>query len=305
MSYKAALAEAIRRRGILGLINYTLQAGFIIGNIMVLRLLPFEVTSAYGAWLFRTFGPILKSHRVARRNLATVFPDWDQAKIDATVKEVWDNLGRGAAEFAHLDKLDPMDPNGRVEITGLEHLEAAGAQGGFVIVSAHMANWEIASVVSARMGMPLNNIYRVADNPWMDAYIRKYRSKYSNRMIPKGTAGSREAFAGLKRGEPLGLLFDQKLNEGKPVPFFGRDAMTATAPIEMALKLKVPILPTRLERIEKTKFKVTIFQPLKTPDTGDRAADAIAILTTLHQMLEGWVRERPGQWFWVHKRWPN
>jgi len=273
--------------------------------MLVLRRIPFEVASSYGGWLFRTVGPILDGDRVAIENLATGFPDWDKATIDATVTEVWDNLGRGAAEFSHLDKLDPMAPDSRVEIEGLEHLHKAKESGSFVIVSGHMANWEISSVVSARVGMPMNNIYRVADNPWTDAYIRKYRSKYSNRMIPKGTAGSREAFAGLKRGEPLAVLIDQKLNEGKPVPFFGRDAMKAIAPIEMALRLKIPILPSRLERIEKTRFKVTIYPPVEHPESGDRSADAVSVLTSLNQMLESWVRERPGQWFWVHKRWPK
>lgn len=305
MQLKAALKEAIHRRGMLGLVAYTLQAGVFIGHMYVLRILPFNAVSAYGAWLFRTVGPFLKSDKVARRNLAHVFPDWDQTKIDATMRDIWDNLGRGAAEFSHLDKLDPSYPNGRVEVVGLEHLRDAGGNGGFVIVSAHMANWEIASVVSAHMGLPLNNIYRAADNPWVDAYLQKYRSKFSNRMIRKGTAGSREAFAGLKRGEPLALLFDQKLNEGKPVPFFGRDAMTATAPIEMAIKMKIPILPTRMERIEKTRFKVTVHPPLEHPNSGDRSADAITMLTTLNQMLENWIRERPDQWFWVHNRWPN
>lgn len=305
MSLKASLLDTARRRGVLRLVLYTLQAAFFIGNIVVLRRLPFDTASAYGGWLFRQIGPLLRSDRIARRNLKSVFPNWDQAKIDQTVKGVWDNLGRGAAEFAHLDKLDPLDPNGRVDVVGLEHLKQAKAQGSFVIVSAHMANWEIASVAAAHAGTPLNNIYRVSDNPWVDAYLRKYRSKFSNRMIPKGTAGSREAFAGLKRGEPLALLFDQKLNEGKPVPFFGRDAMTATAPIEMAIKLGIPILPTRLERIDKTKFKVTVLPPMALPATGNREADAIAILTDLHKMLETWILERPEQWFWVHKRWPN
>ena len=31
-------------------------------------------------------------------------------------------------------------------------------------------------------------------------------------------------------------MMDQKLNEGVAVPFFGHDAMTATAPIDMALR---------------------------------------------------------------------
>ncbi|HAJ20923.1 MAG TPA: lauroyl acyltransferase, partial [Rhodospirillaceae bacterium] len=65
----------------------------------VLAALPRTVASAIGGGLFRLIGPFLKSDKIARRNLTEAFPDWDKAKIDATVRDVWDNLGRGAGEF--------------------------------------------------------------------------------------------------------------------------------------------------------------------------------------------------------------
>lgn len=297
--------ETLAARGLRRTVAYLIEAALARGALGLLTLLPFETASTLGGALFRGIGPFLRADRVARRNLARAFPDWDKARIDACMRGVWDNLGRGAGEFALMHRVDASDPHGRVEVVGLEHLLAARRQGGFVVMSAHMANWEIASKVPAGLGFPLNNIYRSAANPWMDRYVRKIRGRFTNRLIPKGLAGARTAMAGLKAGEPLGVLMDQKLNEGVPVPFFGRPAMTAPAPVEMALRLGVPMLPVRLERIDKTRFRVTIHPPMAHPDSGDPRADALSVLGEFNALLEGWIRERPEQWFWVHKRWPD
>lgn len=301
MSFK----EAYRRRGVSGMLVYAIQAAAIQGALETLSILPLSFASGFGSLLFRTVGPFLKADKVARRNLAHAFPDWDQAQIDRTVRDVWDNLGRGAGEFAHVTKIDPTAPDSPVTVIGLENLLSAKEHGAFILLSAHIANWEMAALVPAYYGIRLNNIYRHADNPWMDKYFRRKRGALTGRLIPKGVKGIREIFAGMKRGEPAGVLIDQKLNEGRPIPFFGRDAMTATAPIEMAVQMKLPIVPVQLERVEKTKFILTFHPWMELPDTGDRGEDAITVIKTFNAMLESWIRKRPGQWFWVHKRWPN
>lgn len=300
-----SVEEAKRRKGWSGLVKYAIQAMAIQGSLTFLSYCPLRFASWFGSKLFLFVGPFLKADKVARRNLARAFPEWDQAQIDATVRDVWDNLGRGAGEFSHVNKIDPRDPDSPIEIVGLDNMLNAHEQGSFVILSSHMANWETAGLVPAYYGFPMNVMYRHADNPWMDKYFRKMRGGLSNRLIPKGRAGLREILAGFKNKEPLGLLIDQKLNEGRPIPFFGRDAMTANAPIELALSRKVPILPVRLERFDGPRFRVTICPAMEDPNTGDRHEDSRIVLTRFHEMLESWIREKPGQWFWVHKRWPD
>ena len=49
-------------------------------------------------------------------------------------------------------------------------------------------------------------------------------------IAPKGPQGARRAITALRQGRRLGMLIDQKMNDGIAVPFFGRDAMTAPAP---------------------------------------------------------------------------
>ncbi len=301
MSFRKSYA----RRGLRGVLVHPVQALFGIAALQVMRMLPLSVASGFGGALFRLVGPFLRADKVARRNLARVFPGWDKARIDEVMSEIWDNLGRGAGEFTHAARINPNDPNGPVEVVGLDNLLFAQKRGAFIIMSAHMANWEMAGIVATRNGSPMATMYRPADNPWMDRYFRKVRGDFAGRLIPKGRAGMRETIQSVKQGEAIGVLIDQKLNEGVPVPFFGRPAMTASAPVEMALRHNVPILPVRIERVEKTRIRVTIHPPMAVPDTGDRNADVLTVLTQFHEMLEEWIRARPGQWFWVHKRWPD
>jgi KDO2-lipid IV(A) lauroyltransferase len=290
------------KRGKMGL--YLFQALLARGLLFSLGFTPLWFASGFGARMFLFTGPFLKADKVARKNLAVAFPDWDKAQIDRTVREIWENLGRGAGEFSHLHKINPYGPDSPIEVVGGDYLDRYKDKKGILIVSAHMANWEMASLVASGRGMPLNNIYRTAGNPWMDDYIRKMRAGFTSKLIPK-MGGLREIMTSMRRGEPLGVLLDQKLNEGVAIPFFGRDAMTPHAPVEMALRLEIPILPVRLERIAPVRFKVTIHPPMEAPNSGDLRADTIQILTRFNTLLEGWIRERPGQWFWVHKRWPN
>jgi KDO2-lipid IV(A) lauroyltransferase len=101
------------------------------------------------------------------------------------------------------------------------------------------------------------------------------------------------------------MLVDQKMNDGIAVPFFGRDAMTAPAIAELALRYDCTVLPARVERLPGAKFHVTVFPPHPLPTSGDKAADVLALMTTINATLEGWIRERPGHWFWLHRRWPD
>jgi KDO2-lipid IV(A) lauroyltransferase len=101
------------------------------------------------------------------------------------------------------------------------------------------------------------------------------------------------------------LLVDQKLNDGIAVPFFGRPAMTAPALALLALHFDCTVLPARVERLHGAHFRLTIEPPLSLARTGNRTADAAALMTEVNRTLERWIRHRPDQWFWLHRRWPD
>ena len=123
--------------------------------------------------------------------------------------------------------------------------------------------------------------------------------------MPKGAAAARRAFAALYRGGHLTMLADQKINEGIPVPFFGRPAMTAPALALLALRFGCDVLPVRVERLGGARFRLTVFAPLALARTGNQSADVAALTACVNATLESWIRDRPEQWLWLHRRWPD
>jgi KDO2-lipid IV(A) lauroyltransferase len=277
-------------------------AAFLFG---VFRFLPLDCASAVGAALARRIGPLLGVSRHARRNLGRAFPELSETEIRRLVVGMWDNLGRIAAEYPHLRKISIFEPGGRVETHGFEHVDRAVAAGRQMIVfSGHIANWEIGMLAGVQHGISVAQIYRALNNPLMDRMIARFRGDRCE-LIPKGAIAARRAIAALRRGAHLGLLADQKMNDGIPVPFFGRPAMTAPALAVLALRFDCDVLPLRVERLGGVRFRVTVFPPLSLPRSGDPHADAAALMSRVNTILEAWIRDRPEQWLWLHQRWPD
>jgi KDO2-lipid IV(A) lauroyltransferase len=270
-----------------------------------MRILPIDAASALGGFLARHIGPSLGISGRARRNLAAALPELPAAEIEVVVRGMWDNLGRVAAEYPHLPRIRVFPPDGRVVTSGLEHLDRAIAAGRKVIIfGGHLGNWEIAALAAGQYGIDVAQIYRAANNRLVDRMIARFRGTASE-FIPKGRVASRRALAALRRGAHLTLLVDQKLNHGIAVPFFGRAAMTAPALALLALHFDCAVLPARVERLEGAHFRLTIHPPLEVPKSGERAADIAALMQAVNQTLERWIRDRPEQWFWLHRRWPD
>ena len=245
-------------------------------------LLPIDRASALGGALGRALGPRLPISDRARANLERAFPDRGAADREAILVGMWDNLGRVLAEYPHLGRL--ID-DGRVEFAGLDHLRAMRDDGvGGFFVGGHIGNWEIPSLVAAREGIAVDQLYRAPNNPPIDRLLRRFRAETGGRYIPKGPAADRAVAAACRRGRHIGVLVDQKFNEGIPLPFFGRDAMTATAPARFALRFGLPIVCIRMERRRGARFRFTVSPPLALSPTGDRDADAVRVTRRSYQV---------------------
>ena len=159
-------------------------------------------------------------------------------------------------------------------------------------------------LAAVQYGISVAQIYPAANNPLVDRMIIRFRGD-AGQLIPKGAVAARRAIATLRCGAHLTMLADQKMNDGIPVPFFGRPAMTAPALAALALRYDCDVLPARVERLGGAHFRLTVFPPLPLPRTGDTHADAAALMGEVNAVLERWVRDRPEQSFWVHRRWPD
>lgn len=270
----------------------------------LLRLFPIDWVSNAGAVLFKALGPLTRNQRTAERNIRLAFPDLDAGGRAALLRAQWDNLGRTFFEFPLTDRLTPQ--SGRVEVQGAERLAAIAASGKPVVfVSGHLANWEVMAAAIVEAGITCQITYRAANNPYVDQRIKTARARYGVRLFaPKGGDGARELLQAMDKGQSVALMNDQKFNGGLAVPFFDHPAHTATGPTRLALRSGQPLQPLSVQRLEGARFRVVVHEPIVLADTGDRPRDLEAGVRQVSQFVEARVRERPAEWFWVHKRWP-
>lgn len=277
----------------------TLGAYFIYG---IFAIMPLDIASDVAGWIMRRLGPRLGVTRTAYRNLALAMPEKTEAEKKEIVAGMWENLGRVIGEYPHLEKISD-----RVDLAGMENARDVLASGKpAIFFGGHLANWEVPPMVARRIDMPLHVVYRRPNNPYVDGLLRHARRKGGSAgQIAKGIDGAREILSALRKKQSLGILVDQKMNEGMAIPFFGRNAMTGTGVAQFAVRAGCGLCPLRVERLQGARFRILIEKSIPVEDTGDREADYRRIMTDVNRHLEMWIRERPEQWLWIHNRWPE
>ena len=284
-------------------LKHRFEAGLARVVFALVRHMPFSAVSAFGGRLGRMIGPLTGAHRTAARNVALALREVDEAARAKILGDAWDNFGRTMMEYAVLSKL--ADAPERIVVEGYEPLAALAREGrGAVLFCAHLGNWEIIPMALARLAKPLTIVYRAPNNPLVDDIIGEIRKPYTAGMAPKSATGARLMLKALANNEHLILVVDQKINTGMEIPFFGRGAFTGDAVARFAMRFNCPMFPVRTERLEGGRFKVTVEEPWTFPAQGNDD-DARAALTRINERLEVWIRARPGQWLWMHKRWPK
>ena len=285
-------------------LTWRIEAGAFDAASAALRLLPVDWASALGGTLFRILGPLTSSHRIAERNIRLAFPDLSEAAHATLLRDQWENLGRTFFEFPLTDRITVG--SGRVELVGGERLAViARDRIATVFVSGHFSNWEVMPLVIVQSGVVCQMTYRAANNPYVDRRIKQRRARYGVQLFaPKGEEGARELLVALKRGESAALMNDQKFNGGLASSFFGRTVHTASGPTRLALKFGAALQPMSVQRLKGARFRVVVHDPIPLDRSGDRARDLEAGVAKVNAFVEARVRERPAEWFWVHKRWP-
>ncbi|MGV4876533.1 lysophospholipid acyltransferase family protein [Acetobacter indonesiensis] len=259
----------------------------------------------------RFIGPLLPVSRIADKNLRLAMPELNATQRKRIVRGVWENLGRTVGELPHLSTLKENTYSGPgFEVVGEKYLEEQAHNGGPVLfMSGHIGNWEMLPPGVARHGTPFASFYRAAANPMIDQMIRSLRDAAMQPtptpLFAKGARGAREALAYVSKGGRLGMLVDQKMNDGVEASFFGRPAMTAPALAAMALRYRCPVIPGYVERLGPARLRIIVEAPLQLPDTGDKKQDLTLLVQMVNDRLEQWIRKKPESWLWLHRRWPK
>jgi len=283
-------------------------AATVRGVIGFVRLLGPKRAGWLGARVSRFVGRFVPESKLALANLAAAFPEKSEAERRAILDGAWESLGHTVVEYVHLDQLidiDPLNPErGRTEIEGLDQFLALREDGKpGIIFSAHLANWEALAVVAARFGLPVVALFRMPSNNRIAQDLMARREELMGKLVASGRGATFEVAAALDRGEHLGLLTDQHHTGGPRVPFFGRPVSANPLVARLARQYDCPVHGARTIRLPDGRFRVELTPPLDMPRDAEGKIDVAAGTALVMSVVEGWVREHPDQWLWLHNRW--
>jgi KDO2-lipid IV(A) lauroyltransferase len=293
------------------------QAGnAAVGTLAVLllklvRLIDPDRMANFGGWLLRMIGPRLRENDIARQQLTAAFPEKSAAEIDTILRGVWDNLGRVGAEFAQLDRLwdyDAAHPErpSRVEFRpeDTERFDRLAQDGKpALIFAAHLANWELPAICAATHGLDSAVLYRRPNIAAVDRWLRQTRSASMGSLIATGLNAPMQIAEALKRGAHVGMLVDQYFVRGVEVTFFGQRTMANPLLARLAQHFDCPIHGVRIVRLPDNRFRVELTDEIKPARDADGKIDIAATTQIIMSVVEGWIREHPEQWLWLHRRW--
>jgi KDO2-lipid IV(A) lauroyltransferase len=285
--------------------RYALEAGLASAISAVVRRLPRRIVLVLGRSLGRLWGMLDQRHlRIAADNLRQAFPDWDQGRVLRTARGVYAHFGTILFDILWMEGRTREELLAITDVEGLEVAQAAVASGrGVVCPTGHFGNWEFQGVVSPLLVGPFAVVARPLDNPELDRRLVGLRTSTGNTVIYKKRALS-QIMQTIRGGGVVAIVIDQNVQakDGIFVEFFGRPACTTTVAAALALKTGCTILPVHCPLGSDGRYRMIYGPPVEW--SGGRSPEDVAVLTQkLTSIIEGWVREHPDQWLWLHRRW--
>jgi KDO2-lipid IV(A) lauroyltransferase len=288
-------------------------AALVRGLFALVRILGPDTASAAGGAVARTLGPLLPVHRVALDNIRHAFPELPEAEHRRIARESWDNLGRTACEYMHMDRIWDLDPEfpdnpaARIQVSPdtVARFLALGEDGKpALIFGAHLANWELPAVAGPKHRLPSAVLYRTPNNPVVARDIEALRSGLMGRLVAAGPMAPLRLMEAADEGLHVGMLIDQRFGRGPRVPFFGRLASSNPLLPRIARRIDCPVHGARAIRLPGGRgFRLELTEAIELPRGADGKVDVDAATALLNRIVEGWIREHPGQWLWQHRRW--
>lgn len=265
-----------------------------------------EPALRFGRGLGWFIGSVLRYHRKdAADALRRAFQEKSAAEINAIVASMYANLGMNLIESLRLAGGRREQVESMISVSGKEIIEEALARGrGVLLLTAHLGNWDLLSIMSLIAKLPpLTIISKDVKNKPLNDFWMGMRKEYGLRIVPAHNS-YRACRSALKNNEMVGFILDQNMiaREGVFVDFFGRPACTTPGLAFMAAQSGAPIVPVCIYRASGGRHEIRV-QPVIEPPS-DREPETIRAATQDYtRILEDMIRERPEQWIWIHRRW--
>jgi KDO2-lipid IV(A) lauroyltransferase len=288
--------------------NYWLIARAALTLLWLLRKLPPDRAMDFAGRMARRLGPLSGRHRVALDNLRLAYPELDESRRRKIALDMWENMARLGAEYIFLEQLFDFDPNtaetGRVEVIGVERFQRIrDEKKPHILFTGHLGNFELLPVAAASFDLDLAVMFRPPNNPYIADYVFSTRRSAMGRMLASAPGVAFALSRVLEAGGNIGVLVDQKFNGGLLTTFFDRPCETSPLVARLARHYDCDVYPAHCIRLPGNRFRLELHEKLDLPRGDTGAIDVHRATQLLNDVVEGWVRETPGQWMWFHKRW--
>lgn len=290
------------------------QAAFFYLFTWFFALIPSKWTGSFGRSVGKAMSVLLSGRRlVAAENISRAMPYIVQQQqcqkgstpsVQGLVSEVFGNIGSALVEVCRLYHGRGSDIFKRIDLKGREHYEAAHARKkGLIFLSGHCGNWELMALAFPGIfNFSMSVVARRQNNPYLNDMVEKMRMRYCNQVIYKENA-LKNIISVIRQNGVVGLLVDQAVmpEEGCLISFLGRKAWASKAPVLLARKTGVPVVPAFIHR-DGDRHIIEIYPEIVF--SGDNSeAGLIQDIQTYSSAIEKFIVEHPTDWYWVHRRW--
>ena len=280
-------------------IKYFFQSIIVYLLFLVGRILGLTISRKLFAALFVFLGPILKSNKIAKKNLKIIDHKISNDEMKKIIEKMWKNYGITFIEYVYLKHFRKNNSYLGVKDEG-NLLQIIKEKKPVIFVSGHFANFELMSMEISKKGIPLATVYRPLNNFFLNPFMEFLRKKYiCKNQIKKGIGGVRESIDYLKKKNSIALMIDQRVSEGEKIDFFNKSAFTTTLPAQLSIKFNIDILPVYIERDKENNYKIEFQKRIQPKDFSDK----LELTKKLNRVLEKMVVRNLYQWILTHNRW--
>ncbi|MGB5896270.1 MAG: lysophospholipid acyltransferase family protein [Ignavibacteriaceae bacterium] len=257
------------------------------------------------AALFYFIIPIRKS--TVLENLHNAFPDYNEKKVKNIAFGSYKSFAIALAEILYMPAMSKEDIKKQVDCSNPELIRNKYEENnGVILLSAHFGNWEyIATSIAAQLNIAFSVIIKPQRNPYVTNWMNKARTKWNNEIVPLGIS-IKQTYQTLKDKKIVAMVADQRgPEESIKINFFGRNLSVHTGPAVLSLKTGAPVLYGISVRQDDYSYK-SVMTEISKENLPESNEEKIKELSQRHMTyLEGYIREYPEQWLWMHKRWKH
>ncbi len=285
-------------------ISHPLEAGATYFIHLIFALLPLKIASWLGGKLARVLGKFQRKYNsLMDENLNIAFENISKKEKAKIKQDVWEMMGRYVAEPAHFNHIYHHHEK-YLSFEGDEILDELKGKP-YIVMISHSGTMGLISIPFALHGAPCSIIYKYPSNNLTNNLVKKSFGDGIGKLkfIDNTPAGTKVAMKTLKKGETILAVPDQKFKTGISTKFFGKNVKSPVGVAKLATHFDCPILPIQIVREKGVKHKIIFHKPFNVIKLKDSEQSLIKTTQKINDVIEGWIKENPSQWFWVHDRW--